>query len=140
MTTSSRERQRKWKANQTSTGKKAISVMLAADTKTLIDQERKRTGETIASIIERAVVNLFNPPQEDLTSEKPSVTSNGIEDLIIAHPDGKKILTLVGRFHNSKAKPSTIASILNTQNYKTFSGNDKWTEEDVKGLLEGYRA
>jgi hypothetical protein len=120
MVTTSRERQRKWKNNQTSAGKRAVTVMLAPDIKDLIDKERERTGETIAGVIERAVVNLFNPAQADLTNDKPSVTSNNIEDLIIAHPDRQKILRMVRMFNNSKAKTSTIASILSTQNYKTF--------------------
>ena len=56
MATTSRERQRKWKENQTTAGKRAVTVMLAPDIKDLIDKERKRTGETIAGIIEKAVV------------------------------------------------------------------------------------
>jgi len=136
MATISRERQRKWKVNQTSAGKRAVTVMLAADIKDLIDQERKRTGETIAGVIERAVVNLFKPAPADSTNDKPSVTSNNLEDLIMAHPDRKILLRAVGLYNNSGAKVSTITSILNTQNYKTFSGKDKWTEEDVNEIVD----
>ena len=136
MVTTSRERHRKWKVNQTSAGKRAVTVMLAADIKDLIDQERKRTGETIAGVIERAVVNLFKPAPADSTIDNPSVTSNNLEDLIMAHPERKRILTAVGLFNNSKAKTNTIAFMLNRQNYKTFSGKDKWTEEDVNEIVD----
>jgi hypothetical protein len=130
------ERQKKWKVNQTSAGKKAVTVMLDAEIKKLIDKERKRSGENIASIIEKAVVNLLNPSQKNLTSEKHSHTSNGIENQIKSHPNRKEILTLVGKFHNSGTNPSTIATILTTQNYETLSGNDKWTGDDVKDILD----
>jgi len=136
MVTTSRERQRKWKENQTSAGKRAVTVMLAPDIKDLIDKERKRTGETIAGVIEKAVVNLFRPAPADPTNDKASVTSNNIKDLIMAHPDRKILLRAVGMYNNSGAKVSTITSILNTQNYKTFSGKDKWTEEDVKEIVD----
>jgi hypothetical protein len=136
MVTTSRERQRKWKVNQTSAGKRAVIVMLAPDIKDLIDKERKKTGETITSVIEKAIVNFFKPAPADSTNDKPSVTSNNIQDLIMAHPDRKNILRAVGMFNNSGTKASTIASLLSDQNYKTFYGNNEWTEEDVKEIVD----
>jgi hypothetical protein len=136
MATTSREHQRMWKVNQTSAGKRAVIVMLAPDIKDLIEKERKRTGETIAGVIEKAIVNFFKPAPADSTNDKPSVTSNNIKELIIAHPDWKKILTAVVKLNNSGAKASTIASLLSNQNYKTFHGNSKWTEEDVKEIVD----
>lgn len=136
MVTSSRERQRKWKENQTSAGKRAVTVMLAPDIKVLIDKERERTGQTIAGIIEKTVVNLFKPAPADSANDKIFITSNNIEDLIMAHPNRKKILRAVGMFNNSGAKADTIASLLSKKNYKTFYGNREWTEEDVKEIVD----
>jgi len=136
MATTIRERQRKWKVNQTSGGKRAVIVMVTPDIKDLIDKERRKTGETVAGVIEKAIVNFFKPVPADSTNDKPSVTSNNIKDLIIAHPDWKKILAAIGRLNNTGAKASTIASLLSNQNYKTFHGNNKWTEEDVKEIVD----
>jgi hypothetical protein len=59
MKTPNRERQRKWKKKQVSNGMRAVTVMLPSLTKGLIDKERKETGETVAKVIERAVINLL---------------------------------------------------------------------------------
>ena len=59
MKTSNRDRQRKWKQKQASNGMRALTVMLPAEIKDLIDRQRKETGATLAQIIETAVVNLL---------------------------------------------------------------------------------
>ncbi len=64
MKTTNRERQRKWKQKQASNGMRAVTVMLPAEIKDLIDQKRKETGTTIAQIIETAVVNLLAAPKD----------------------------------------------------------------------------
>jgi hypothetical protein len=64
MKTANRERQRKWKQKQASNGMRAVTVMLPAEIKDLIDQKRKETGTTIAQIIETAVVNLLAAPKD----------------------------------------------------------------------------
>ena len=63
MKTTNRERQIKWKQKQASNGMRAVTVMLPAEIKDLIDQKRKETGTTIAQIIETAVVNLLAAPK-----------------------------------------------------------------------------
>ena len=59
MTIQNRERQRKWKQKQVLNGLRAVTVMLPKDIKDLIDRERQQTGDTIAGVIERAVINLL---------------------------------------------------------------------------------
>ena len=62
MKTPNRERQRKWKKKQLSNGLRAVTIMLPTLIKDLIDKECKETGDTIAQIIERAVINLLGSP------------------------------------------------------------------------------
>jgi hypothetical protein len=62
MKTPNRERQRKWKKKQLSNGLKAVTVMLPTRIKDLIDKECKERGDTIAKVIESAVINLFGSP------------------------------------------------------------------------------
>ena len=66
MKISNRERQRKWKKKQESNGLRAVTVMLPNRIKDLIDEERQETGETIAGVIARAVINLVVSPETAL--------------------------------------------------------------------------
>ena len=63
MKTSTRERQRRWRQRQISSGRQAVTVMLTAEIKDLIDRERKETGLTIAQIVATAVANLLSPSE-----------------------------------------------------------------------------
>jgi hypothetical protein len=63
MKTSTRERQRKWRQKQLSSGMQTVTVMLPSEIKDLIDRKREVTGATIGQIVETAVVNLLSPSE-----------------------------------------------------------------------------
>jgi hypothetical protein len=136
MLTPNKERQRKWKAIQASEGRKPVTVMLSAEVKDLIDKERERTGGTIAGIIEKAVINLLNPSPVDSIFDKADLIGDDKLDFIISHPDGRKIFKAVGLYYNTGANAERIADSLNSGTLKTFSGNDEWTVEEVKEILD----
>jgi len=54
------------------------------------------------------------------------------------HPHKKEILNVVRILNIIGANHNIIAATLDLQGWKTFYGGYDWTEEDVKGLLEGY--
>lgn len=56
------------------------------------------------------------------------------------HPYQKEILNVVRILHSVGVKRNIIAATLGLQKWKTFYGSREWTEEDIKGLLESYRA
>ena len=56
------------------------------------------------------------------------------------HPYKNEILSVVKILNRIGANGKIIAATLNLQGWKTFYGGGDWTEEDVQGLLEGYRA
>jgi hypothetical protein len=56
------------------------------------------------------------------------------------HPQKKEILNVVRILNIIGANHNIIAATLDLQRWKTFYGGSDWTEEDVKGLLEGYSA
>jgi hypothetical protein len=136
MTSATKGRHKKSKTKKAAKGKKSVSVMLEAGTKDLIDQERKRSGETIASVIERAVSALLSPATAEQTHEDKPVASSEKLDFIKKHPNGPRIYEVVGMYHNSGANAKKIALALNYGKFKTFSGNKEWTEEDVKEILD----
>ena len=56
------------------------------------------------------------------------------------HPHKKEILNVVRILSSLGVNRNIIAATLGLQRWKTFYGSREWTEEDVKGLLEGYKA
>jgi hypothetical protein len=56
------------------------------------------------------------------------------------HPYKNEILNVVRMLNSIGANRAIIAAALDLQRWKTFYGDCEWTEEDVKGLLDGYRA
>jgi len=55
-------------------------------------------------------------------------------------PYKNEILNVVRILNSIGANHIVIAATLDLQRWKTFYGVDEWTEADVKGLLEEYRA
>ena len=56
------------------------------------------------------------------------------------HPQRNQIYLVVRIMNNIGVSLKLIAATLNLQKWKTFYGGCEWTEEDVKDLVEGYRA
>ena len=136
MAQTSKERPIKLTPKPVAQGKKSVSVMLEAATKDLIDKERKRTGETIAAVLERAVSNLLNPAAGERSREDKPVAGDPRLDLILKHPNGPRIYEVVGMYKNSGATARSIAAALTIGKFKTFSGNKEWSEEDVSEILD----
>jgi hypothetical protein len=53
------------------------------------------------------------------------------------HPNKNEILNVVRVLNSIGANCNIIAATLDLLGWKTFCGGCKWTEADVKGLLEG---
>jgi hypothetical protein len=56
------------------------------------------------------------------------------------HPYKNEILSVVKILNNIGVNCNIIAAALDLQRWKTFYGGREWTQEDVQGLLEGYKA
>ncbi len=56
------------------------------------------------------------------------------------HPHKKEILNVVRMLNRIGVNRNIIAATLDLQGWKTFFGGCEWSEEDVKDILEGYRA
>jgi hypothetical protein len=86
---------------QASEDKKAITIKVPAELKKLIDKERKLTGETISKIIERAVANLLNSDQRQIShNANQELHTNQLR--IIAN-DLKQIVHKVDRIATNQA-------------------------------------
>jgi hypothetical protein len=120
MKTTNRERQRKWKQKQASNGMRAVTVMLPAEIKDLIDQNRKETGTTIAQIIETAVVNLLAAPKDKFQKIMKSELYQIVKEFPTAelHQIGVDLKTIVHRLETLSELKSAV-----TGNKKAVTNN-----------------
>jgi hypothetical protein len=120
MKTANRERQRKWKQKQASNGMRAVTVMLSAEIKSLIDQKRKETGTTIAQIIETAVVNLLAAPENTSQDVMKTISNQVVEEFPTAelHQIGVDLKTIVHRLETLSELKSAV-----TGNRKAVTNN-----------------
>ena len=53
-----RQRQQRWRQRRAKEGKKQVSGMISLKAQLILNREKKRTGETNAQVIERAILHL----------------------------------------------------------------------------------
>ncbi|MCD6185738.1 MAG: hypothetical protein J7K84_08135 [Deltaproteobacteria bacterium] len=58
MSLSGKDRQRNWRKKQKSLGKKPYTVMLGRKAQYILENEKKRTGESLSIIIKKALLSL----------------------------------------------------------------------------------
>jgi len=68
------------------------------------------------------------------------VTVNLRQILMQMNPHRKEIVSMINILNRMGANFKFIAACLSLQRWKNFYGSDEWTEEDVKGILEGLRS
>ncbi len=70
---SDRERFKRWKEKQAQAGKRHITAMISGEAYNIICQERDRTGNTTAEVIEQAL--LQKKPEPDRTTDRDTINS-----------------------------------------------------------------
>jgi hypothetical protein len=167
-----KDRQNKWKQKQKSRGKKSVTVMLEKYAKDLIDEERKRTKLSTASIIEGAIIQYLGLSAAEIEISKhgrqpvptevlqeiandllgivrkierlsgikavPPGATITLKELIRKHPSYKKVISIINLMKRSGGTPGSIASTLNAGGSKTFRGDEKWCEADIRELFEEF--
>ena len=129
MRTPGRERQRKWKEKQVSIGLRAVTVMLPILVKDLIDKERKNTGETIAKVIERAVINLLGSQKTASTQSNATASNNVLRD--VSSEDMQRITDDLKRIvHQFETLADTKPSVTSNTTAVTNDGSEKFERQD----------
>lgn len=129
MKTPNKQRQRKWKKKQVSNGLRAVTVMLPILIKDLIDHERKKTGDTIAKVIERAVINLLGSPATAPNRSIATASNDVLRDL---PPEDMQQITddlksIVHRFEKlTDMKPLVTRNTITVTN----NGSEKLEQQD----------
>ena len=68
------------------------------------------------------------------------IADNLRQILMQMNPHRKEIVGLINILNRMGANFKLIAACLSLQRWKNYYGSDEWTEEDVKGILEGLRS
>jgi hypothetical protein len=80
MAMSDAERYKKWRRKQSSLGRKPLTIILSRDARNKLDAERERTGDSIAKIIERLLMNLGTVASKpEQLNDKPTVASQPLK-------------------------------------------------------------
>jgi hypothetical protein len=125
--TEKKDRHKKWKEKQVAEGKKPITIMVSSHVKELIDREKKRTGSTIASIIERAVINHVAPSAAGSTSHKAAV-----QDVEPQQLPTEDVLKIVDDLKGIVLRIEKISGIENVTNHKLALTSDDFEELVLK--------
>lgn len=124
MKTPNRERQRKWKKKQVSNGLRAVTVMLPTLIKDLIDTERKETGDTIAKVVERAVISLLGSPATASNRSIANASNDVLRDL--PTEDMQQIADdLKSIFHRFEKLAGMKPSVTSNKKSVTNDGSEK---------------
>jgi hypothetical protein len=165
MSSQGKDRKKAWKDRQDAMGNKSITVMISGEAKDLLDEEREKTGETTAKILERALLNLLGGPRvaraqgqiqfdtlkvavKDLTkiarrleelAKGDPLRNDLFKDTCTREQKGE-IYGAVERFmtfHGREEVPRLISRFLNSNaKYRSWSDRGQWNEEDINTLVK----
>jgi hypothetical protein len=152
---SNTERFKKWRKKQVSLGGKQLSVMISRDAAKNLNDERARTGESIAKIIERVLMNLGSvdckPIQvndrSSVDSKQPDVDSKRPEKLIDPEllaqvqaepvdPQRAKVEATLKQLRGQGLSYQNIAYYMNQKGIPTMSGKGVWRQGTVNKILK----
>ncbi len=135
-----RERQRRWRSRQKDKGLKSVAGMVSQEAFDVIQKEKKRTGEKVSDILERAISNLENQVDDN-------TTSNVADDVINndTHPPEDAQISLneediINRVNEMRANENLpfneIAKRFNNEGLATLSGDGNWDGKTIYNILK----
>ncbi len=135
-----RERQRRWRSRQKDKGLKSIAGMVSQKAFDLIQEEKKRTGEKVSDILERALLNLANNTNDNETANATDdVTNNDTpspenEQISV---DEDVIINRIKEMRTTENLPfNEIAKRFNDERLATLSGNGNWDGKTIYNILK----
>ena len=108
-----RERQMRWRRNKLTEGSKDIHIMLVPKAQRILDQEKSRTGESYAQIINRAII--------DLKDKSPKVSK-----IVREKRDQEEVYDRIPRMDSKRNNRSQLTKHLKNEGLPTLSGRGKW--------------
>lgn len=126
---SDRKRSNRYRKKQQAVGGRLIQVMLSPEANEILEQEQKCTGESLVSIVNRAIVGLKN-----ISLEVP------VEKQQERELEQKPIHDLIREMDKKGRDEWQISKTLNEKGYPTFDNKDKWYPSSIRNLLNQFKS
>jgi hypothetical protein len=136
MAMSEKERQKKWQERQRAKGKKRLTVMIDQNALTIIEREKKRTRESLSSIVSRALLSIGKKVSDNDEADNTRTTDVNVSDNAtgpLEHNDNimERIVSLMGVVGLS---PEEVAQRFNDENVDSLMNTNPWTSEKINAL------
>jgi hypothetical protein len=121
---SDRKRSTRYRTKKQTEGGRLIQVMLSPKANKILEREQKYTGESLVSIVNRAIVGLKDISFEVSVEKQPEreLEQKPIHDLILEM--------------DKKGRDEwQISKTLNDKGFPTFDDKDKWYPSTIRNLL-----
>ena len=121
---SDRKRSTRYRNKKQTEGGRLIQVMLSPGANEILEREQKYTGESLVSIVNRAIVGL-----KDISLEVP------VEKQPERELEQKPIHDLILEMDKKGRDEWQISKTLNDKGFPTFDDKDKWYPSTIRNLL-----
>ncbi len=121
---SDRKRSNRYRGEKKAEGGRLIQVMLSPAANEILVGEQNRTGESLVSIVNRAIAGL-----KETSLEVPVETQPEIEI------EQKSIHDLIRELDKKGQDEWQISKTLNDKGYPTFNDKDKWYPSTIRNFL-----
>ena len=119
-----RKRSNCYRKKKRAEGGRLIQVMLSPAANEILEREQKCTGESLVSIVNRAIVEL-----KDISLEVP------VEKQQERELEQKPIHDLILEMDKKGRDEWQISKTLNDKGFPTFDDKDKWYPSTIRNLL-----
>jgi hypothetical protein len=126
---SDRKRSNRYRKKQQAVGGRLIQVMLSPEANEILEQEQKCTGESLVSIVNRAIVGLKN-----ISLEVP------VEKQQERELEQKPIHDLIREMDKNRQDEWQISKTLNDKGYPTLDDKDRWYPSSIRNLLNQFKS
>lgn len=121
---SDRKRSIRYRKKKQAEGGRLIQVMVSPAANEILEREKKLTGESLVSIVNRAIVGL-----KKISLEVPVETQQETE------LENKPIHDLILEMDKKGRDEWQISKTLNDKGYPTFDDKDKWYPSTIRNFL-----
>ncbi|MFZ5569395.1 MAG: hypothetical protein ACOZF0_03245 [Thermodesulfobacteriota bacterium] len=133
-----RDRQRRWRSRQKERGCKSVAGMISSVAYALLMEEKKRTGERLSDILERAIMGLCGKGKNNVLNNVISNEAPGVEPTVKNQPD--QLAEIISKIENMRIDQrlpfNEIARRLNESGFQAPDGQGLWEGRLVYQLLK----
>lgn len=136
---SERDRQRKWRLRQKEKGLKPVAGMVSGEAFAILKEEKRKTGETVSRILEKAILNLSESIEsaEEVPAPDAAAVGRPPEQEIDSEQFKADVGEKIKKLRTEDNLPfNEIARLFNEEGLKTLSGEPKWDGKNIYSIFK----